>query len=71
MFPDSNFNFFENSIILQRLIVTVDNREVLKAQDIIAKNGLYLKPSGALSFAGAMKLNLENKKVICIGTWRN
>jgi len=52
-------------------IVTVNNDDALKAQNMIAKNGLYLEPSGALSFAGGMKLNLENKKVVCIGTGRN
>ena len=52
-------------------IVTVDNKEALKAQNMIAKNGLYLEPSGALSYAGGLKLNLENKKVICVATGRN
>ena len=52
-------------------IVTVNNEEALRAQEMIAKNGLYLEPSGALSFAGALKLNLENKNVVCVATGRN
>jgi len=52
-------------------MVTINNEEALKAQDMIAKNGLSLCPSGSMAFAGAMKLNLENKKVVCIGTGRN
>jgi len=52
-------------------MITVTNKEARNAQYLMMEHGIYLEPSGALPIAGIIKLNMENKKVICIGTGRN
>lgn len=51
-------------------IMSVSDRSMLEAQKMLAERGLFLEPSGALSFAGLV-INYkfyENKNVVCIGT---
>lgn len=45
-------------------IVSVDDKEIKSAQELLGKNGIYVEVSGAVSFAGYLKKSYENNTVI-------
>jgi len=46
-------------------VVTVTDAQILAARKELGSEGLYVEPSGAVSFAGAKKLGLKGK-VVCV-----
>ncbi|MHA1266752.1 MAG: threonine synthase [Candidatus Helarchaeota archaeon] len=52
--------------------IAVTDKEILKAREKLAHVGIFTEPSGAVSFAGLLKLcereNLQDKSVVCIVT---
>ncbi len=47
--------------------VRVSDKEALSARDILASNGIFVEPSGAVSYAGVMKKKLEGT-VVAVAT---
>ena len=45
--------------IENREAVRVSDKEALSARDILASNGIFVEPSGAVSYAGVMKKKLS------------
>lgn len=46
----------------------VDDEEIYGALDLLARNGIYASPTGAVGVAGALKAGLKGKQVVCIVT---
>jgi len=64
-----NFGFylFDES---NGICIRVTDMEILRARDELGSNGVFVEPSGAVSFAGARKTGdlLDRKTVVCIAT---
>jgi threonine synthase len=45
----------------------VSDKEALSARDILASNGIFVEPSGAVSYAGVMKKKLSGT-VVAVAT---
>ena len=52
------------------ICIRVTDEEILRARDELGSNGVFVEPSGAVSFAGARKTGdlLDQKTVVCIAT---
>jgi len=52
------------------ICIRVTDEEILRARDELGSNGVFVEPSGAVSFAGARKTRdlLDQKTVVCIAT---
>ncbi|MDF1531568.1 MAG: threonine synthase [Methanosarcinales archaeon] len=50
--------------------VSVSDAQVIEARDFLAKNGIFVEPSGAVAYAGArmVKEELKSKTVVCMAT---
>jgi threonine synthase len=46
----------------------VDDDEVYRAMELLAMNGIYASPTGAVAVAGALKAGWRGRKVVCIVT---
>jgi len=46
----------------------VDDGEVYRALELLARNGVYASPTGAVAVAGALKVGLRGKRIVCIVT---
>jgi threonine synthase len=47
--------------------VRVSDKEALSARDILASNGIFVEPSGAVSYAGVLKKKLSGT-VVAVAT---
>ena len=46
----------------------VDDDEIYRALELLAVNGVYASPTGAVAVAGALKADLRGRRVVCIVT---
>lgn len=46
----------------------VDDDEVYRALELLALNGVYASPTGAVAVAGALKAGLRGRRIVCIVT---
>ncbi|MCZ7357093.1 MAG: threonine synthase [Candidatus Methanoperedens sp.] len=44
--------------------IRISDEEALSARDMLARNGIFVEPSGAVAYAGAMKKKLEGTVVV-------
>lgn len=62
--PKPTLDYSINNVAKE--IITVSDDDIMQARKILAKNGFFVEPGGAVSYAGYRKLNIEGTIVLLL-----